>query len=334
MKNKEIAEALNISPAAVSMALNNKGGVSDVTMKKILDLKFSSQANEERIIKKGKLAFFVHIRNGNVISETYFFVMLMNEIKERAEKYGYYLNIIYYEQKDDYSDFILKNDISDVSGILVLATEMRNEDTDFYKKTGKPIVFIDNWFPGTKNDCVLMDNMDGVSQAVRYGFQMGHRKIGFVKSRVEINNFKERYEGFCLGMQDVGLKVEERYIYATKCTTDGAYEDMQTIIKDERMLPSLLIVSNDIMAIGIMNALKGANYNIPRDISIIGFDDMPVTKHFTPPITTVGINVEIIGDIAVDRLIEKIRNNNRKYFMHNAIGVDLVIRESVSAIMN
>ncbi len=331
MTNKEIAAILNVTPAAVSMALHNKGGVSESKRKRILELKYaSSTRKEEQEKKKGRLLFVMHVKLGNVIAETNFFVTLMSTIQEHADRDGYFVDIIRYDSKVKFEDFFSQIDMQDVSGILVLATEINQEDAEKYRVFKKPVVFIDNYFECGDYDCVLMDNMDGIQRAVRYGYEMGHRNIGFVRSTTNIHNFQERYDGFLKGMKNVGLSVFKKYIYHTKCTTDGAYEDMCEIIAKTKDLPTLLIVCNDVMAIGIMNALKYSYYKIPRDISVISFDNMPITRYFSPALTSVSIQDNKIGKIAVDRLIEKIEHGKDDYFMRSLVGVGLEIRDSVS----
>ena len=329
MTNKEIAEILNITPAAVSMALHNKGGVSSAKKKQILQLKYKSDDVKVKTEKKGTLLFAIHKRNGNVISETHFFITIMATIQEFAEEKGYYVDIIHYDQKMDFNEFISRIDMDTISGILILATEMTSADVTLYKKFNKPLVIIDNWFPGEQYNCVLMDNEDGMRQAVRYAYEMGHRRIGFVRSKTPLNNFTERFNGYLRGMREVELPVYKKNIFYTKCTSDGAYEDMTEIIKNTKELPTCLLVSNDIMAMGIMNALKYAHYNVPKDVSIISFDNMPVAKYFNPAITSVNIHDEKIGIIAVRRMLEILEDDEKDYFVHNLVGVTLEIRESV-----
>lgn len=330
MKNKEIAEILNITPAAVSMALNNKGGVSAVKKKRILELKYASSVQEkDTAAKKGSILFSIHKRSGDVIAETHFFVSLMAAIQERAEEHGYYIEIAHYDPKIDFQEFSSHINMEKTKGILVLATEMSSEDAAQYRALGKPMVVIDNWFEGEDYDCVLMDNVDGIKQAVAYAYKMGHRNIGFVQSKTNIYNFSERFEGFRQGMRKMNLPIQRKNIFRVKCTTDGAYEDMCAIIKKTSDLPTLFIVANDVMAVGVMNALKYAHYNVPKDVSIISFDNMPLTRHFFPAITSVNIQNDRIGHLAVDRLIEKLEKNQTDYFVHNLVGVNLVIRDSV-----
>lgn len=330
MRNKEIAEILHITPAAVSMALNNKGGVSEAKRRKIFELKYaSSESPEEKEKMKGRILFFIHVKNGNVIAETHFFVTLMAAIQERAGHYGYFADIIRYDSKTDFREFISSVNMTNVCGILVLATEIDSKDAALYRELGKPLVMIDNWFEEEDYDCVLMDNIDGIKQAIRYAHRMNHRNIGFVRSKVHIHNFAERYKGFCQGMQETGLPLNKKYVFTTKCTTDGAYEDMCQIIRKMPELPSLLIISNDVMALGIVNALKYSHYRVPKDVSIISFDNMPIARYFNPALTTVGIQDKQIGFVAVDRLIEKIEKGMDTYFVHNLIGVRLQVRESV-----
>ena len=137
MTNKEIAEILNITPAAVSMALHNKGGVSSAKKKQILQLKYKSDDVKVKTEKKGTLLFAIHKRNGNVISETHFFITIMATIQEFAEEKGYYVDIIHYDQKMDFNEFISRIDMDTISGILILATEMTSADVTLYKKFNK-----------------------------------------------------------------------------------------------------------------------------------------------------------------------------------------------------
>ena len=330
MRNKEIAQILNISPAAVSMALNHKGGVSKLTMKKILELKYAAPLQEQEAeAKKGSLLFSIHKKHGNVIGETYFFVTIMDAIQKQADKLGYYVNMVHYEPSVHVDEFMRNVDMEQMKGILLLATEMGGEDLADYQKWNKPLVVLDSWFGGKKLDCILMDNVDGIIQAVGYAYRNGHRKIGFVKSKTRMNNFTERFEGYKRGLHKAGLPYQPKYVYETQCTTDGACQDMRRLLKEERDWPSLLIVSNDVMAIGIMNAFKEAGYQVGRDISIIGFDNMPIDKYLDPPLTSINIQNERIGQLAVNRLVDMIEKGETDYFLHNLVGVNLVERKSV-----
>lgn len=332
MKNKEIAEILNITPAAVSMALNNKGGVSEEKREKIFQLKYETSPNEKlnsSVPQKGRILFSIHKRTGSAILETQFFAFLMSSIQEEAERYGYLVDIVHYDQKLKFEDFMTQERLNSVQGIIVLATEMNSSDADLYYKLGKDVVYIDNWFARKPYDCVVMDNVDGIMQAVYYAYRMGHREIGFIGNPEASHNFVERYEGYRRAMHELRLPVDANNVYSMPFTTDGAYTEMRSIIRTCRRFPSCLIVGNDIMAIGVMNALKYAGYSIPKDISVIGFDDMPVSRYFDPPITSVGIQDRQIGKIAVRRLMERIEQNKRDFFVKNLVGVELQIRKSV-----
>lgn len=330
MRNKEIAQILNISPAAVSMALNNKGGVSESTKKKILELKYAAPKKEEEAEhKKGSLLFSIHKKHGNVIAETHFFVTVMDAIQKQADALGYYVNIVHYEPSLPIEEFMGNVNMEEIKGILLLATEMNGADLAYYQKWEKPLVILDNWFAGRNLDCVLMDNVDGIIQAVAYACRKGHRKIGFVGSRTKLHNFQERYEGYKQGLRRAGLPYQSQYVYETRCSTEGACQDMLELLKEEKDWPSILIVSNDVMAIGIMNAFKQSGYQVGKDISIIGFDNMPIDQYLEPPLTSINIQNEKIGQIAVRRLVEKIEEDENDYSVHNQIGVNLVERKSV-----
>lgn len=334
MKNKDIAQLLNISPAAVSMALNNKGGVSAVMKKKIIELKHNSVPSQSGSGKAGTLLFCIHKNHGLVIAETNFFTTLIDTIQKKADEYGYYLRIVHCDPTLPLDKLISDEEMQTTKGILLLGTEMQADEINKYLEFKKELVVIDNRLYGKPINCVVMDNQDGIVQAVKYAFDKGHRKIGFVTSSIKVGNFEERLTGYKMGLNKVGLAYDSKYVYEVACTTDGALKDMQILVEREKDWPSLLIVANDIMAIGVMNAFKHAGYVVGKDISVIGFDNMPIDEYLEPPLTSINIMNEQIGRVAIKRLKEMVENNKDDYFSYNLIGVNLVERSSVKEILN
>jgi LacI family transcriptional regulator len=209
------------------------------------------------------------------------------------------------------------------------------EDIDRFKKLKKPFVVLDNWFYGREVDSVYMDNIDGIVKAVEHIYTKGHRRIGFIKSSFMINNFNERYYGYRIGLERVGLPFNEKLVYYAHSSNKGAYNDMIKQLKGKPSLPSALIVSNDLMAIGVIKALKEFGYHLPKDISLVGFDDMSDSHNIIPPLTSLRINHGMIAKRALEILLAKINSNPRSEgTYHSMITVDLIERESVYDLTN
>lgn len=339
MKNVEIAQMLQVSTATVSLALNNKPGVSEETRRKILELKNAALKNDaaqiSRMQNKGMIGLFVFKKRRYIIAETQFFVQLITAIDAGASENSYKLNIAYFSS-DDLQENIEQINRSGLAGLVVIATEMAEEDVrTFREQVQVPFVMADASFVACNVDCVLMDNRSGIFQAVKYGYEMGHRKIGFINSSQECNNFLERYHSFCAALTELGLPVEERYFFSVSPNVKDARKDMEQILKTKPELPSLLIAANDQIAIGAMDAIKSAGYDVPTDVSIIGFDDMSTVQYLTPPLTSVHLPYKRIARVALNRLIEKIEKpEDNDVAMQQFLEVQLVIRDSVMQLKN
>lgn len=336
LKNKDIAQILDISPAAVSLALNNKSGVSEELRRKIVALRNGSMAAEFNTIQEqnqnaSQILFIVLKKNGNVISNTPFFLSLQETLYQQTAIESYGLQVSHFDPQENLKDFLNDLHVGRYDGILVLGTEAEQEDIDTVLSLGKPTVVLDAWFEGKNVDCVLMDNESGVRQAVHYAYERGHRKIGFVGSRVHANNFEERYRAYRSELDMLGIPCEKQYVYFVHSTVDGASCDMKKILNARPELPTLLICANDLIAMGVMEALNTYGYNVPKDVSVIGFDEMPVSAHLNPPLTSVGFHARSIARLAVHALVERIHNYGKmSSCARYLINAELKVRESVS----
>ena len=180
LRNKEIAQILNISPAAVSLALNNKHGVSEETRRRVLALRNSSVAADFtklqfQNVHSGLILFVVFKKHGKVISDTPFFMSLSESLHQQTSIKGFGMQVSYFQPGTDLQSYLLSLEAGRYEGILLLGTEADADDVRAFLSLGKPLVVIDGFFPSENVDCVLMDNEDGIIQAVRHAYEMGHR---------------------------------------------------------------------------------------------------------------------------------------------------------------
>ncbi|MGI6071223.1 MAG: LacI family DNA-binding transcriptional regulator [Blautia sp.] len=331
IKNKDIAKMLNLSPASVSLARNNKPGVSEQTRKMVNELlkdlereKISGESAEVQ----GTIALVMHKAYGKIIAETQFFLTVTEIIQEKALELGYHVIILQFNAGDDIGDFIKHLNELNICGLFLLATEIQNVDLEHYKKIGLPMLVLDSFFQNSMATSVVIDNYDAMYQVIRYSVQMGHRKIGFLRSKIENNNFKERYQGFQLALEEFGIEKEPNYIFEVGTGIDDSYEDMKQILSEGRELPSLLVAGNDILAIGALKALKEYGKKVPDDISIIGFDDMPVTRMMDPPLCSVKIYMGQFGEQAVSQMVGLLGGKTQGHVCVR-VGCELMVRNSV-----
>ena len=342
IKNKEIAEILNISPSAVSLALNNRHGVSEETRRRVIALRSGSMAAEFndlqlQNISRGLFLFIVLKKHGNVITNTPFFMSLSETLHQQAAVEGYGLQISYFQPGTDLQKYLYSLNVNQYEGLLVLGTEAEVADIRMIAALNKPTVILDSWFDSEKMDCVLMDNESGVNQAVHHAYSMGHRRIGFLNSYVNVNNFKERFKAYRSTMESLGLAFDEKYVYSIHSTLDGACADMCAILQKNPELPTVFVCANDLVAMGAINAMSKFGLNVPQDISVIGFDDMPACEMISPPLTTIKVMKVLMGSKAMELLHQRILEGTHapaaEYcaVFRTAISTDIKIRKSVAS---
>ena len=312
LKSKDIAKKLSISPSAVSLALNNKPGVSEETRKKVLKVieqmgYTTNMLSKPALTHNHNIRFIVYKKHGLVVSDTPFFSALMEGIDREARSLGYNLIVTYMDENKDNLMKILRI-IKETSpnGIMLLATEMTKEDLKPFKKLNIPLLLLDSYFESENLDTVIINNIQGVYKATCYLAELGHIDIGYLHSSVWINNFDQRMAGFKKAINDKGLKLNKNFIFCLESTIDGSYKNMLKILEKKPKLPTAMFADNDIIAFGAIKAMKEFGIRIPQDVSVVGFDDMPFCEMTDPPLTTVRVYKQRMGMIALKRLVERI----------------------------
>lgn len=306
--SKELAKILNLSPAAISMALNNKPGVSTATRKLVLETAdkygydFSKLAEKHNL--KGTIYFIIYKKHGAVVSDTPFFSEVSEGVAAGCKKADYKLKITYiYEDEEDVAEQLEEIQYSDCIGLIVLGTEMRPEDLKPFQKLPLPFVLVDTYFETITCDCILINNVQGAYLAASHLIKKTKKQPGYLHSSYDIGNFAERNSGFFKAVRAHGMSSAQSIVHRLTPSMDGAYADMKEIIAQGETLASCYFADNDLIAMGAMKALKEAGYKIPSDIAIAGFDNLPFSKVIEPSLTTINVPKHYMGEMAAERLI-------------------------------
>lgn len=331
---KDIAGKLGISPATVSLVFRNKPGVSDAVREQVrataqeMGFEYSSSAGVRR---SNTILFIIYKRHGKVVSNTAFFDRLTQGVSDQVYRLGYQLSVLYFYGTENISEQMRSVTIAKCAGIILLTTEMRASDIEIFQSLSVPIVLLDNWFPNKRMDAVVIDNMHGAWRAVQHLIRCGHTRIGYLHSKVEIRNFRERREGYLsaiASMQGVANDSSQR-ILTLGTTTDAAFEDMSAYLAAYPILPTAFFADNDIIAVGCMRALLKAGYRVPEEVSIIGFDDMPICQMTDPQLTTMSVPSERMGALAVERLDKRIKGETGGEVIRLSVFPEIIKRGSV-----
>ena len=212
-----------------------------------------------------------------------------------------------YRREADYEQQVedLLGDTS--SAILLVGTELSEKDAKVFLTAQVPLVLLDCAFENLPFQCVLMENENAVAEAVRYLIAQGHTKIGYLYGSVRTRNFTCRANGYRRALLEQDLPIADSFQFEMPVSITGAYEAFGHLLDEGREMPTALFADNDMIALGDMQALQNHKYRVPEDISIIGFDDIAFSEVCAPGLTTIHVYKKELGQAAVRRLLELIR---------------------------
>lgn len=189
-----------------------------------------------------------------------------------------------------------------------------------------PYVLIDQHDPLGKSTEIVTTNRKGAYEAVSYLIELGHRRIAFITGLLVLYSTGERLAGYKEALSDHNIPIDERYIVEGDFWEHEAYQATKRLLNLDP-LPTAIFASNDLTALGAMVAIREHGLQIPEDISIIGFDDIPEAAFVHPKLTTVRQPLVKMGRAAVQQLFETLDNLDRPSGQI-VLDTELIIRDS------
>lgn len=176
---------------------------------------------------------------------------------------------------------------------------------------------------------VQFDNTQGMAEVTSHLLQLGHRHIAFIGGPSSSTTAIDRLEGFRVAMREQGLALDESMVVESDFTVEGGIRAMKQLLETSG-LPEAVVAPNDQLAIGAMHQAKACGLRVPADLSITGYNDIPMAAFIDPPLTTVRLPLHQIGVIAADMLLKQLNNDQRE---HTAVLLkgELVVRSSTAA---
>ena len=299
---RKISEETGFSMSTVSNALNRKKGVNKNTAEKILKAaeKLGYRVEEEIT----KIRFVIFRKNGMIIDESSFHPAVIEGVERQAKLMGYETIFCYVDINDpDYKEQLLDILTDMQSGVVLLGTEMMEEDYEPYAAAKNRIVLLDGHSDKYAFDSVLINDTEAAEQAVDYLAGRGHKRIGYLRGEFRIQAFRSREIGYYHMMNRRGFTVKPEYVATVGTRIETAYQKMKDYLAGAKELPTAFFADNDVIAIGCMRAVKECGYDIPGDISVIGFDDVAYGMVSDPPLSTMHVYKQELGARAVRELL-------------------------------
>ncbi|MCX7653371.1 MAG: LacI family transcriptional regulator [Fervidobacterium sp.] len=324
---RDIAKEAGVSINTVSRALNDKPDINIETKRKIIEI--AEKLGYIKDVTALSLRYGLTKVIGVILEDSSnpFFSEVLKGIEIGAKERGF--NVIFMNTEKDYSleEEAVKTMIGRrVDGIIISPTQERSDDIKFLVEKDVPFVVLGVHFDDIDIPEVYTDDVKGGYLAVKHLIQTGRKKILFLNGYLYKSVAKMRLEGYKKALQEFGLKYDEKLVFELEEGYENAYSTMKEILKKDIEFDSVFCF-NDVFAFGVIGALKEEGVNVPKDIAVVGYDDISFSKFFTPSLTTVRIDKISEGRQAFE-MLHQILTKKAKRNLKKVLDVELVVRES------
>jgi LacI family transcriptional regulator len=219
-----------------------------------------------------------------------------------------------------------------VDGVIFIAAGSENEH--LLELTGRniPVVVVDRELEHPLADIILVDNELGGCEAVQYLVDLGHKKIACITGPSELTPSADRVKGYRRALEEAGIPVRPEYIVPGDFHFNGGEAAMKRLLELSDP-PTAVFACNDWMAVGALRALRLAGKQTPKDVSIVGFDDIQIASAVNPPLTTIAQPIKQMATMAANLLIARMQNSNETPTQRTLLSPTLHIRESCAKLV-
>lgn len=331
MKLKEIAALAGVSPATVSLVLNNRAGVNERTRAQVAKLlsEHGYSIRHETTVPAKRNILYIRFRGSGHLFESVddFYEKIFDGADSTAKKLGYNINVTN-TNLTGLPHLLDEANQQSLDGIIFFASEFDPIHADLFSATRIPTVVVDSRFPEHAINSVTVESTFSVYQALRHLYDLGHRRIGFLTANEATGALPERQNAFYHSQQKLGLELRPEDIITLPIFVDPACRAFSRYLEQTTDLPTAFFAYNDIIAAGALKALSFSSLRVPQDLSIVGFDDSLVCSLFSPALTTMRIPKQKIGELAVKRLDEII--NGDTTVLVSLVASELIVRDTTA----
>lgn len=309
----DIGQRLGVSTVTVSKALSGQKGVSEEMREKIKTLALemgyvkstASESEEKKSFTIGVLVADRYLRENQS-----FYWMLYQEISKRAMSRNCFpmLEVISYESErnGNLPRVVTENK---VDGVIIMGAFKPEYANRLVHDIPLPVINLDTTGGGESCDCVVSNNMMGGYQMTNYLFELGHKRIGFVGTRLVTPSIDDRYFGYLKSLMEHGIEWNGDWVIDDRDREFGKVESDTRFILPSQM-PTAFFCNCDLSASLLIRKLEAAGYSVPDDISVVGFDNYVTDQFAGIGITTYEIDTKEMARRAVHIIIHKMANIN------------------------
>lgn len=323
---KDIALKAGVSVTAVSFVLNNKPGVSEATRKKVQKIidetEFIPNLNSKKLVLNKSFNICLMMNNSSSPFEDLFYFEITRGVINQSMKCGY--NVIISKPIMNQSELPDLIYAGEADGIIFMQ-DISSSLLEKASKSGVPFIVVDSHSNNQDITSINPDYKKAAYDATSFLAERGHTNIALITSNVVADFREQTLSGFIEAMSANGFNVGEEVCNFCASDEETAYAEAQKIFSMPNR-PSAVLCTVDSFAIGVMRCAKDHGISIPGDISIIGIDDILLSRYIEPRLTTIGIDKVGMGAMAMDMIIKKINDEAVESVL---LPMELIERDSV-----
>ncbi len=325
---KDIANRLGISISTVSKGLNGASDISEELRQTVLDTAVEMGYSTKRSKKEEfrKLCLFVTNMEYETL-DTFGYDIVLG-FKQNAFQHKWDVTVVEitpeFQEEQKYDTYLLQHGYC---GAFILGLALHNPWMEQMKTTTMPTVLFDNYIDGNPNVGYLgTDSFEGIHMAVEHLTNLGHKKIAFLNGSIGSLVSAERQEAFENAIQEYNIDCNENMMARGYFVADSAKHHVPTFLKEGT---TAIVCANDLLAQGAITSCKEQGLRVPEDVSIIGFDNIPIAATTEPPLTTISQQRNELGRCAYTILNSLI---NHVCISKTLLRPQLVERESTTMV--
>ncbi|MBI9009943.1 MAG: LacI family DNA-binding transcriptional regulator [Tenericutes bacterium] len=332
----DVARNMNLSPGTISKILNGKGNVSTKTRERVLkyveEIGFTPNSSARTLKSKKSLTIGIVFSDiSNFGLEHPFFSSVLQQFKNYIEIFGYEIVFIVNRVGNYDLSYLKWCLVKNVDGVLIVTGNINKPNIIELVNSEIPTVSTDIKMDDLYS--VMSDDFMGMKLGLEFALKLGLRKLACVSGPLTSRAFYERYLAFKEILEENNLTFKEKYFRVSPTYGfTGGYNATKELLEEVKEAPDFIFALSDEIAYGVIRALEDSGLKVPEDVSVIGYDDVSFSKHFTPALTTIRQYKKEIGETAAKRLLALIDGTVKPEKQVELIPVSLVIRDSTKKV--
>ncbi len=333
MNIREIAKRAKVSTATVSRTINRISTVDPRLAKrvwKVIEQSGYRPNIQARALVSGRSQIL-----GLVVSDITnpFFPEIIQAFENIAVEHGYDILLVSTVHDPKRMDISVRRMTERrVDGVAVMTFGMEDLLLEDRELRNVPLVFVDVGPKRPRIGNIRIDYLKGIRQAVQHLAALRHEKIAFISGPLELKSAKARRTAFEQAMDEIGLKILQGGIVEGDHTLEGGIRATQSLLSLPNR-PTAIVCSNDMTALGVMHKCHEEGLNIPRDLSLVGFDDINLAQFVLPPLTTVRMSQTELARLAFNALLTELeREEVSEHGTEYVLETSLVLRDSTALV--